>query len=226
MIMLFVGSAFAYVNFPECVESYRNGSHGLEGVVDRDGNSVDSVSLMKGLQFAQCKAVCGTSVQQMEWKIFSSQLATWLLPWIALAAQLPFQTQSQPHDILSVLLVFGSPILAMYSLLLTLFNWQYARDECSRVAWDNPNLSSAHMNAVANTIGAIQQVPLEVQNLGLLACSIKLPPNRRWWKELDDSLYDTGRRFPASFWAQIGFAVVTYLFAIVDAFAKVGGKLF
>jgi hypothetical protein len=44
--------------------------------------------------------------------------ATWLIPWLALTAQLPFETKERLTNVMSLLMILGSPHLAAYSLSL------------------------------------------------------------------------------------------------------------
>ena len=58
----------------------------------------------------------------IDWNSFSTQFASWLLPWLTLTAQLPFETRSGSTNGQSLLLAIGSLFLIIYSLALTILN--------------------------------------------------------------------------------------------------------
>ena len=125
----------------------------------------------------------------------------------------------------TVVLVIGSPILAMYSLLLSLFNAKWVKEECGRVGRSRLQGEGIkeHMNRVARVLAACQHIPLEIPDQGVLYCSITVPANKNWWGGLSKMLKDKERGFPASLWAQIGVAAITYIFTVIDIFTNSEG---
>ena len=216
-------SAYAY-NFSACQSEALSGAYGLDGLVDQYGNPVSFLNQTEGLRYQQCLEYCDNGIEVNNWATISDQVTGWLLPWLALTAQLPFSTTDRWQDLRSVLLVVGSPILAMYSLLLSLFNAEWAKDKCDRVARSVPQGTGVrdHMNDVGLALAACQHVPLEI-NEDMLLCSIRLKENEQWWEDLSKSLRNMGRGFPASLWAQMGLAAVSFAITIVNAFSSVGG---
>ena len=81
-----------------------------DGAVDLYGNSVSSMDQAWGMRYATCYTRCGNGWQRAPWLSISAYLATWLIPWIALVGQLPFQTSSWINDCLSAGLMIGSPV--------------------------------------------------------------------------------------------------------------------
>ncbi|KAG9020454.1 hypothetical protein FS842_007320, partial [Serendipita sp. 407] len=80
-----------------------------------------------GTDKSTCDAYCGSSSTPFHWSIFSPQFTGWLLPFLALAAQLPYESNGFWHNLMCFFLTVGSPPLAMYSLALTLLNSRYAK---------------------------------------------------------------------------------------------------
>lgn len=228
-LWLLLGNPYSSASFPfnytDCESMFLSGQYGREGAVDQNGNKVLFLNETRGLRYAQCLEICGSGFETEDLTSVSGQLTGWLLPWLALTAQLPFQTRDQWQDIFTVFLVIGSPILAMYSLLLSLFNAKWAKEKCARVARGTLQKEgvSDRMNDVGLVLAACQHVPLEVQHEAMLHCSIRVKENEKWWADLSKTLRDTARRFPASLWAQMGLAAITFTFTIINAFTTSGG---
>src|SRR5437667_11914090 len=99
----------AYVNFTQCKIDFFSGTNGLVGAVDRNGNSVEFLNQTEGLRYTQCKAICGTGWERINWSQASTSLTAWLFPWLILVSQLPFQTSGKGQDVFSAFLFIGSP---------------------------------------------------------------------------------------------------------------------
>jgi hypothetical protein len=219
------------IDFPGCQEAIQNGSAidqnriGYNGTVDRYGNLVGTLDKIEGVRFPECEIMCGTGWQREKWDDIFNSLSGWLLPWLALTAQLPFQTRDKVRDLGSVFLVIGSPILAMYSLLLTFYNANWVRKECRKVV-DEDGKNSDHMDYVAEVLLSCQHVPLELatdeEKLGR-STEVKEDKEEDWWGNLAEMLHDTGRHATASLWAQLLLATISYVFTLIVAFGKIGG---
>jgi len=212
-------TAFARFNYSVCESEVLSGAYGLEGLVDQNGNPVSSIAEAEGYQYPLCKANCGTGCDPNDWLTISTQVATWLLPWVALAAQLPIQTTNGWQDIRAVLLVIGSPILALYSLLLSIFNSRWAKDKCARLARNYATRDGVtdHMKVVGEALVACQHAPLQVQ-ANEVFWSICAAENRNWWRDFSQLLHNASRGFPVTLWVQMGLATVAFTFTISDAF--------
>ena len=218
------------LDFPDCKAAILNGSAiargniTYNGTVDRDGNLVGRLDKIEGVRFAECETMCGKGWQREEWNDIFNSLSGWLLPWLALTAQLPFQTRDKARDIASVFLVIGSPILAMYSLLQTFYNSNWIREQCRGVVENGDEQFAEkleHMKYVAEVLDACQHAPMQVTN------DVKLTHFARfgqtdWWKNLAETLEDTGRKTSASFWAQLFLAGISYVFTLIVAFGEIG----
>lgn len=118
-------------------------------------------------------------------------------------------------------LTFGTPMLAIYSLFVSLFNWMWIRDFSNDHLDENAEGSLAEM--LPDILGRLQQYPMTIGDPDLLASALALPVNRDWWVTLRDHLRDRARRLDASGTAQLFLAAIVYIFAVVEAFGKLGG---
>ena len=193
------------------------------GAVDRHGNNVTSLQQIDGIRYSECTSLCGNGWQPYSWLQISSYLGTWLFPWLALVGQLPFQTKGRIHDCLSAILMVGSPVLGMYSLILTLRNslWIHGQVRLDDVV--NRYGAKEHLKSVAVVLAACQQVPLRIQNRLYLAYSILHCKNEDWWADMARHLRATARAMPESLWPQMALVAVTYAFSLGAGFYVVGG---
>ncbi|KAF8172536.1 hypothetical protein K438DRAFT_1981387 [Mycena galopus ATCC 62051] len=173
-----------------------------------------------GITYEACQAQCGMDVlvQSVDFYSAAIPLTTWLLPWIALIAQLPFEAEGW-MDLLSACLCVGSPVLATYSLALTALNRGYIAAEFQRLAEtakENTNKDYRYLDKRISEAEFIlqesQQCPMRAnQRNGELAGLIVLPDRENFWESAAKDLKNTRRDFTYSFLAQVVLAFVTYL---------------
>jgi hypothetical protein len=207
--------------FDLCKASFLNQTN-TTGAVDLHGNPVSSIGDAQGMTYPICYKRCGDGWQRDPWLSISAYLATWLIPWIALVGQLPFQTRSWIHDCLSASLMIGTPILAMHSLIITLRNSLWIHKRCREEEVVDRH-DERQMKNVAFVLSTCQQIPLKIQNRESLAYSIVHQRNERWWGDLASHLRDTARVMPESLWPQMLLVLVTYGFTLSAGFSVVGG---
>ncbi|KAG9184993.1 hypothetical protein G6011_11823 [Alternaria panax] len=77
-----------------------------------------------GIDLATCHAHCGRSNFPMvfDLPIFTSGVTNYLLPWLGLTAQLPYETGETSGEFESFCLAVGSPMLITFSLMSTALN--------------------------------------------------------------------------------------------------------
>ncbi|KAF8142888.1 hypothetical protein K438DRAFT_661490 [Mycena galopus ATCC 62051] len=100
------------------------------GLVDINGQpiscntTIQSAPDVWGITYGVCQTNCGMDVmrQGINYSAATIPLTSWVLPWLALIAQLPFEASDVWTNVVSVLLCVGSPALAAYSLALAIFN--------------------------------------------------------------------------------------------------------
>nr|GAT60604.1 predicted protein [Mycena chlorophos] len=206
-------SAFAVVHavdFEACLVQVKNGSFGTEGGRDNKGNPV-AIENATAITYELCARACGSGPAPFVWQIFSQQFSAWLLPFLALVAQLPFGARDPYDNVVSVLLSVGSPTLAAYSLALTVLNGNWIARRFSRVAY--PNVRYA-----IQILSRLQQTPLQIiSDNGLLASLVVLPENDKWWSRLVHDLEYT-HTWTISSVASILWVSVAFLFTVIDSF--------
>ncbi|KAF7326124.1 hypothetical protein MKEN_00463900 [Mycena kentingensis (nom. inval.)] len=208
------------------------------GLVDVNGNltscPADSTNLtiaahpeIWGITYTVCEQFCGMDkiVQRVDFSGATLPLTTWLLPWIALTAQLPFETGGW-HDLLSACMCIGSPALATYSLALTQFNRGYVEKRFKQLKERASRETNARaygymrkrIKAAEYILQECQQCPMRVsQRAGELS---SLVVRREWgvyWARAAKDLSNTSRGFTYSFLAQVLFAFFSYLISFIAA---------
>ena len=154
-------------------------------------------------------------------------MTNYFLPWLALTAQLPFETGSLANNIIAFCMAVGSPALVTYSLTITILNRYWIRkafDDLQRTA----RTKSVHskFGALENRIHAVrfllqeaQQVPLRASmEKGWFSSLIVVPSNSEWWTKLERRLKSTRRGVTASLVSQMAFAGIAYLFTVIASF--------
>ncbi|KAF7340430.1 hypothetical protein MVEN_01963100 [Mycena venus] len=191
-------------------------------------STIQSTPDIWGITYEACQAKCGRHllVQTVDFSSAAIPLTTWLLPWIALIAQLPFEADGWT-DLLSACLCVGSPALATYSLALTTLNRGYIADKfkllkqtAERETHQGYHYMIDRINAAAFILQEAQQCPMRAnQRTGELASLIVLndPHRQSFWKVAAKDLKNTRRGFTYSFLAQVFLAFVTYLISFIAA---------
>ncbi|RXW13781.1 hypothetical protein EST38_g12071 [Candolleomyces aberdarensis] len=200
-------------NFDVCLESVRNGTFGTGkiGATDSSGNILEDVSQAAGVTYGLCVKACGSGQEPFRLLKFSQQFSSWLLPWLALVSQLPFGPTGRLENLESVVLTVGSPMLAAYSLALTVLNRRWIARRFSKHNYPNTQ------NAI-RVLSSLQQAPLRVTNEGaLLASLIVLPQNDMWWRELIEWLAYP-HTWSISAVTSIAWVVIAYIFTVIDSF--------
>ncbi|RXW23555.1 hypothetical protein EST38_g2285 [Candolleomyces aberdarensis] len=193
LLLLSISGLNAATNFTRCLEQVRNGealnATGGKiqvGATDNHGNILEDVRNATGLTYG----------------------LSWLLPWLALVSQLPFGPKDRLENLESVLLTIGSPMLAAYSLALTVLNGRWIARRFSKHNY--PNIRNA-----VRVLSSLQQAPLRVTNEdALLASLIVLPHNDEWWRELIEWLAYP-HTWSVSAATSIAWVVVAYLSAVI-----------
>ena len=164
--------------------------------------------------------------QTFSFASFAASTTNYLLPWLTLCAQLPYETGNPWHNFMSFCLPLGSPTLITYSLCITILNRFWVRKNFDDLRRELQGLSERHVFLYESRIRAVQfflqegqQVPLRAsQDKIWLSSLIVLPENAKWWKSLWDRLKSTKRRVTYSLLAQTLFAAVAFLFIVIASF--------
>ena len=204
-----------------------------------------------GITVDTCYRFCSTGnipyAKNFNWQTFAASLTNYFLPWLALTAQLPFETGDPWSNLvsqrslasyalapdtdsgrlqMSFCLAVGSPALVTFSLTITILNRFWVRktfEELRKKA--QGGIIGTRLTEYGNRIRAIQfllqeaqQVPLRAsQELGWLSSLIVTPGNTAWWNRLEGRLKGTRRGFTASLVAQMAVAAIAYLFTVISS---------
>jgi hypothetical protein len=131
---------------------------------------------------------------------------------------------------MSLLLAIGSPALITFSLAITAFNRRWIRKRFTVSANNLPlkfDSKFSHFKPAVEgaqfLLEKAQQVPLRCSEVeGWLSSLIVLPQNRHWWTGVMEDLTKTRRDLTFSLIAQLLFAVLAYIFTVVEAFPQSG----
>jgi hypothetical protein len=201
------------VNFTACFDDIRRGMYGPNGGTNAHGQPVTNISTAVGITYALCKSACETGPEPMQWSIFVPKFSAWLLPWFALISQLPFGAGDRLENLTSVLLAVGSPMLAAYSLAITVLNCRWAAQRLSDIRY--PNIHHAF-----RIMSSLQQAPLRIiKEDGLLESLVVLPENDAWWGDLADRL-DYTQSWSISTGVSLMWVFLAYMFTVIDTFTS------
>jgi hypothetical protein len=180
------------------------------------------IDQLAGITYNACETYCGFDKLPtvFNFEDFSSGATNYLLPWLALTAQLPFETGE--NEILANLMSFcyavGSPMLITYSLATTILNQHWLRAKFRKLEASDRPLHQTSKNARI-FLQESQQLPLRLsQEDGSLASLIVLPENSDWWEKLTNNVLLTRRGVTLSLVAQILVAVLSWLLTVISAF--------
>ena len=204
-------TAYAATNFDQCLKAVRNGTWGTDGVTDNHGHPISDVSQANALSYGLCVRACGAGPEAFDWPAFYQQFSSWLLPYLALLSQLPFGAESRLSNLTSVFLTVGSPVLAAYSLALTVLNHRWIVRRFRVLSYPN----AEHAAAILRNL---QAAPIRISyDHALLPSLIVLHDNDEWWKELSAGLKNSDT-WSAAAVASMGWVVISYLLTIIDSF--------
>ena len=232
----------------KCIDALNNSVDfdWTQGLVGRAGHPVSDLTTAWGVNLTDCYTYCNnpaiqhvrsgrmtfdvlilTLLQTFNFQLVSSCMTNYLLPWIALAAQLPYETGHFGRNIMSGCLAVGSPALVTYLLTLTILNRYWVNQAFKDLRHKARSLSvrqrfngyGYHIRAAEVLLQEAQQVPLRAsQVLGWLSSLIVIPHNSGWWEHLERRLKSTRRGVTLSLFAQMTFAFIAYLFTVISSF--------
>ncbi|KAI9820079.1 MAG: hypothetical protein M1826_000965 [Phylliscum demangeonii] len=213
-----------------CIDLVRHATNFTQGLVDSNGRPVTSLDESTwGINIATCNEFCSPKQDPVisRFDTFSAGISNYLLPWLALTAQLPYETGDPGSNLISFALAVGSPALITYSLTLTIlnrfwvrgeFNALYDRSESTKVRRNYPEYG-ARVRHAQYLLQEGQQVPLRLsQERGWLGSLVVLPHNQHWWKRMNDRLVATRRGVTFSLVAQVLVAGIAWILLICSTF--------
>ncbi|KAJ4482096.1 hypothetical protein J3R30DRAFT_2123684 [Lentinula aciculospora] len=208
------GISSASTNLTQCFLDVQAGKFGPDVGIDSYGNPVKNVADATAIPYDLCVVACGSGPAAFNWFNFSNQLNTWMLPWLALLSQLPFGANDKLQNLLAVDLVVGSPVLAAYSVALTVLNGRWIARRFSGSTY--PNTAAA-----VRVLTDLQQAPITLNNEKLLLASLViLPENDNWWKEFLQHI-DSTHTWSISAAISLAWVFIAYIFSVIDSFYNV-----
>jgi len=183
------------------------------------GQRTYSSSEAIGADYATCLVYCGDSSDAFSWSLFSPQFTGWLLPFLALLAQLPYESDGTWHDFMSLILTVGSPLLAMYSLTLTILNSRHLKQRLEEAFPGNDIRLRALKDNIFHTLTLSQQEPFQLGSLDAYP-GMSIETEQEWWDEARKTISGKERWFTASLAAQAVTVLIAFSFTWVDAFGS------
>ncbi|KAG1874744.1 hypothetical protein DFJ58DRAFT_650894 [Suillus subalutaceus] len=171
-----------------------------------------------GFTYHTCYHHCGSGTQNPTWANISQQFGAWLLPYLALISQLPFGARHRVDNLMSAILIVGSPVLAGYSMILTILNANW-------ISRQFDNLSFPNTKSAVRILISLQQSPLRISNEdSLLSSLVVLPDNDDWWPTIADFL-DYTHTWSIASATTIAWVVVAYLLTVASSLSDVPSNI-
>ncbi|KAG0697778.1 hypothetical protein DFH29DRAFT_1020736 [Suillus ampliporus] len=214
LLLVYAVQKVAGVNFTQCLNDIVENAiatQNLAGLLNGDGDPVSNVSDATAISYSLCVSACGAGEEPFQWPVFSQDFSSWLLPNLALVSQLPFGAQYRLDNLMSVVLTVGSPVLAGYSLFITLLNSRWIHHRF-RQAVDYPNSHFA-----VSILHSLHQVPLRLHfDHAHFPSLVVLPENDTWWKYLSE-LVDYTHTWSIASAASIAWVVVAFILTLANS---------
>lgn len=224
LLLPFLKGAYASdINITDCFVKFRNNANltlDASGLVNGNGGNVPSSGIMNavGFTYETCLSQCGSGTQNPTWANISQQFGAWLLPYLALISQLPFGARHRVDNLMSAILIVGSPVLAGYSMILTILNANW-------ISRQFDNLSFPNTKSAVRILISLQQSPLRISNEhSLLSSLVVLPDNDDWWPYTADFLDYTHTWSIASV-TTIGWVIAAYLLTVASSLSDVPSNI-
>jgi len=211
-------------------ESERN--HIFAGLVGIDGtrdvfasNKSDwSTDDIWGINLSLCNRYCSRESFPMvfNYEMFLTRTTNYLLPWLALTAQLPYEAGDVIDNTMSFVMALGSPMLLTFSLMMTILNRRWLRNRVRSIrSGSNGSLLRARLHHVKRFLEAAQQVPLRLRPYPeWIASLLLLDVNDDWWANFSSRLDATRRKPTLSLVAQMLVAVTAWILTIIGSFGS------
>ncbi|KAJ6538101.1 hypothetical protein B0H19DRAFT_861515, partial [Mycena capillaripes] len=183
------------------------------GGTDLNGNLVANKSQVVGMTYAMCVTQCGTAPEAFNFPSFSTQFSSFMLPFLALTAQLPFGATNHIDNFSTIMLTIGSPTLAIFSLVITVCNSRWIKWRFERISYPNSNHAVIILDNLQESLLRVNKTSLDGRPL--LASQIVLPENDQWWQRGADVLAFT-QTWSMTNIASVGWAVIAYIFTIAS----------
>ncbi|KLU91738.1 hypothetical protein MAPG_10687 [Magnaporthiopsis poae ATCC 64411] len=201
------------------------GREGAPGIVPNLTSSSWMASDIWGVDVALCNQYCSRQNFPMvfNYQNFLARVTNYLLPWLALTAQLPYEAGDVVPNIMSFFMALGSPMLITFSLMMTILNKRWLNRKCKDFNQQHlrPGTLAGRLEGARNFLEAAQQVPIRIsRGDGWLASLILMDDNETWWDRLGAHIRDTRRDWTLSLVVQISVAVAAWILTIIGSFGS------
>ncbi|KAH8823236.1 hypothetical protein DL96DRAFT_1502426 [Flagelloscypha sp. PMI_526] len=203
------------------IKSQNSSGYGLQDLRDDDGKRLLDISLAEtaaGMSYSSCALACGDGSDDTHWADVGQQTGTWLLPSLAIIAQLPFGAYSTLDDWTAVVLTIGCPVLAAYSLALTVLNER----------WITRRFDGIDFGAASDAIRCLrnlQQTPIKLGPKALLASLVVLPCNDQYWHKLAHKMDKQNSTWTTPVIISLGWVVIAYLLTVATSSLRVESSI-
>ena len=167
-------------------------------LVKSDGSLTSNLSEAWGITYPACLDICPNGIASFDWIFFTTSVSSWLLPWLALTAQLPFETKDVWGNIMSFFSAVGSPALVTYSLAITVLNSRWINEQFRCLKDWNAELGGnmgPTLENVSRFLIESQCVPIQLSSKKEFAQLVVDPAKRGWWKDVVERLEKTKREW-------------------------------
>lgn len=231
-LLLSTAEGVILVDFEQCqaaVNASYSNDPSIDYLRDQNGKPTSNISTAWGISYQACKDLCTVGTSFVDWNDFSFQFSTWLLPWLALTAQLPFETKNRAKNFQSLYLAIGCPLLIIYSLTLTILNARAINREFRQIKEDAKNLQLEVREEQLKIVENVRIILIESQNVPLqivngpereIAQLVVNPKNASWWSQVAQEILKTKRGWTYSLIAQLAMVIVAQGFSIIDYFTS------
>ncbi|EMD68527.1 hypothetical protein COCSADRAFT_80077 [Bipolaris sorokiniana ND90Pr] len=205
-----------------------------EGLVAQNGHKpveyVKEVWNAWGIDMKTCHAYCARQnfpMQVFDFPIFTSGVTNYLLPWLGLTAQLPYETGSISGNFESFCLAVGSPMLSTFSLMSTALN-AHSTSITFAAKFGNGKATSHLREAVESAeyfLCNSQQSPIRIKEDQFRQLFDEDTERLRdRWLPLEQRIRKTRRQYTFSLVAQTFFAVIAWVLTIVGSYVTSLGQ--
>ncbi|KAI9664198.1 MAG: hypothetical protein M1831_002377 [Alyxoria varia] len=199
------------------------------GLVDSSGSLIPGLTPNDawGITFRECERTCQDITRSFDFGNFAAAVTSWLFQWLALVAQLPYETSGSINNAKSALMAVGSPALITYSLAISMANRVRVSariNDVVRKADRDDHILRTLKEQARHILLETQQEPVRAWEGkdAALSSLILRENNQKWWSRSQENLKNTQRNVTISLIAQMLFAVIAWLFTIIASFDMLG----
>ncbi|KAK2001143.1 hypothetical protein LX36DRAFT_629253 [Colletotrichum falcatum] len=176
-----------------------------------------------GISLSLCKSYCSRDQINIatNFNRIAAGSTSYLLPWLALTAQLSYETGGYGTGVMSLCLGLGSPMLMTISLMITMLNKRWIRKEFRKFRKGRLGTIIKHAEVIAE---AAQQEPARISKTETsLVERILQPDSENQWGKVAKDLKNTRWKVTLSLVAQLSVAIISWILTAVGSLiTKVG----